>query len=613
MTITTIPLHRLVPSLANVRKTGGTSIDDLAASIAAHGLLQNLQVRAAAGGKYEVIAGGRRLAALKRLVKQKQLAKDFAVPCHVAETENASEISLAENVIREAMHPADQFLAFQELAGAGLGAEEIALRFGVSARQVQKLLRLAAVSPRLLDLYRKDELTLEQLMAFTVSGDHDAQEAAWFDAPSWDCSASAIRRRLTESLVPANDRRVRLIGAEAYVAAGGSIIRDLFQEQDEGYFTDPALLDRLVHARLEEAAEKVRGQGWRWSEVMPVYQYPAAHGFVQLHPKRRDPDADEQAELDRLCAEDVALAEGADDYDALGEGADIRRQALYDSMDAIEHRLQHWTDDDKAQAGAVVTIDRTGAITIIEGLARESDLPAKDSANDNAPDRRKDHPAISAALLRELSAHRTQAMRATLASQPEVALNALIYSLALPVFCSAQRCDVVQLRIEHEHLRKHAKDIEGCAASIELDRIGSRWGDQLPGDPASLWRWLQEAELDTRLELLAYLTATSLNAVQSEGRRNDFADPLHLALGLDMADWWQPTRDSYLGRVSKAQVIAAVTEAVSRESADSLRELKRDGLVTKAEKYLSGTRWLPEALRAPAVEHPAEENLSEAA
>lgn len=606
MTITTIPLHRLAPSPANVRKTGGTSIDDLAASIAAHGLLQNLQVCALDNGKYEVIAGGRRLAALKRLVKQKRLAKDFAVPCHVIESGNASEISLAENVIREAMHPVDQFLAFQELASTGLGAEEIALRFGVSARQVQKLLRLASVSPRLLDLYRQDQLTLEQLMAFTVSSDHATQEAAWFDAPSWDCSASAIRRRLTESLVSADDRRARLIGVQAYIAAGGSIIRDLFQEQDEGYFTDPALLDRLVHARLDEKAEELRNHGWSWSEVIPDYQYPAAHGFVQLHPERRDSNADEQAELDRLYAEYDALAQCDD------EEIGSRRQSLEDSMEAIEHRLRHWTDDDKAHIGAVVTINRTGHITIIEGLACASDLPAKDSANDNAPDRRKERPAISAALLRELSAQRTQAMRATLASQPEVALNALIYSLALPVFCSAQRCDVVQLRIEHEHLRKHAKDIEGCAASIELDRIGSRWGDQLPGDPVSLWQWLQETELDTRLEVLAYLTATSLNAVQSEGRRNDFADPLHLALGLDMADWWQPTRDSYLGRVSKAQVIAVVTEAVSHETADSLRELKRDGLVTKAEKYLSGTRWLPEALRAPAVEHPAEENLSEA-
>jgi len=97
-----------------VRKTGAKiGIEELAASIEAHGLLQNLQVMEAASGTFEVVAGGRRLAALKLLAKRKALSKDAPIPCNVLASEHATEISLAENEMRQAMHPADQFEALR--------------------------------------------------------------------------------------------------------------------------------------------------------------------------------------------------------------------------------------------------------------------------------------------------------------------------------------------------------------------------------------------------------------------------------------------------------------------------------------------------------------------
>jgi hypothetical protein len=84
MNIQMIPLNALVSSPANVRKTGSKiGIDELASSIAAHGLLQNLQARPIADERYQVVAGGRRLAALKLLAKRKELAKDVTVGCNV--------------------------------------------------------------------------------------------------------------------------------------------------------------------------------------------------------------------------------------------------------------------------------------------------------------------------------------------------------------------------------------------------------------------------------------------------------------------------------------------------------------------------------------------------
>ena len=241
MKIKMIALTDLVPSPANVRKTGaGIGIQELAASIEAHGLLQNLQVRETTGGKFEVVAGGRRLAALKVLAKRKALPKDAPIGCNVLASEDATEISLAENEMRQAMHPADQFEAFKALIDAGQGHEDVAARFGVTPTVVRQRLKLAAVSPKLMALYREGDMTLDCLMAFTVSDDHEAQEAAWFDASGWQRSAHAIRQRLTAAHVQADDRRALFVTVAAYVAAGGAVVTDLFQTEGEGY---PALAE----------------------------------------------------------------------------------------------------------------------------------------------------------------------------------------------------------------------------------------------------------------------------------------------------------------------------------------------------------------------------------
>jgi ParB family chromosome partitioning protein len=204
-----IPLNKLIPSPTNVRRTGATlNIEELAASITAHGLLQNLQVRPAAKGKFEVVAGGRRLAALKLLVKQGKLDKAAEIPCHILTDEDAGEISLAENIMRMPMHPADQFDAFKAMIDQGKGIEDVAARFGTSAAIVRQRLKLASVSPALIELYRADEMSLDQLMAFAVSDDHETQEEAWYKQPTWNRDPASIRRNLTAAHIDANDDHV---------------------------------------------------------------------------------------------------------------------------------------------------------------------------------------------------------------------------------------------------------------------------------------------------------------------------------------------------------------------------------------------------------------------
>ncbi len=210
-----IPFNKLVLSQANVRRVkAGVSIEELAEDIARRTLLQGLSVRPvldAQGqetGTFEIPAGGRRFRALELLVKQKRLAKTAPVPCVVREGGIAEEDSLAENVQRVALHPLDQFRAFQALREKCLGEEEIAARFFVTPAVVKQRLRLAALSDKLLDIYSEDGMTLGQLMAFTVTNDHARQEQVWEGlSRSHNKEAYFIRRQLTESAVRASDRR----------------------------------------------------------------------------------------------------------------------------------------------------------------------------------------------------------------------------------------------------------------------------------------------------------------------------------------------------------------------------------------------------------------------
>lgn len=165
-------------------------------------------------------------------------------------------------------------LAFRALVDQGIGVEEVAARFGVTPTTVRQRLKLAHVAPRLFELYRTDEITLDQLMALAITDDHAAQEQVWDSAQEWQRQPQALRRALTETKVDASsDRRALLVGVDAYTQAGGQIERDLFQPQHEGYLTDTALLERLVAEKLEALANEVRGEGWKWVEINPhVFQ-----------------------------------------------------------------------------------------------------------------------------------------------------------------------------------------------------------------------------------------------------------------------------------------------------------------------------------------------------
>lgn len=636
--ITTIPFDKLVPADGNVRRTGAEAgLDELAASIAAHGLLQNLTVRAALDddgnptGQHMVVAGGRRWHALRRLVKDGKLAGTAPIPCAVVGDHSDTEIGLAEN-LHLPMHPHDQYLAFARLADEGQASADIAARFGVSPRTVEQRLRLGRVAPALLALYRDGAMTLDALMAFTVTEDHARQEQAWAGLPTWNRSAELIRRQLTAAHVPASDRLARCVGMEAYEAAGGAVLRDLFDDA-RCWLTDPALLDRLATAEVESRAEHLRAEGWCW--VRHGLDRPEVAIVGRVYPQQRDASPPERAEIDGIGtrkAEIEGRLEQSGGLDgAEGEALSHESAALDARLTAIADELLAYRDDDKARSGCLVWIDHQGGIAVQQGLVTEeelraerptagddelvaeeqpypqgpaSDRPAMDAADDGGQPK-----PLSAVLVEELTAHRTAGLKLALAGDPEIALAALIHALAGSVLGRIEQGgSCLDLSATEAHLGRSAPGIEDSPAFQAFEAERRRWGSIVPADSTGRWAWICAQDQPTRLDLLAFCVASTINAVipahGPDWRRPapaEHADRLAEAAALDMTTWWQPTRPAYLDRVSKAHIIAAVAEAAGADKAVALDKLRKTALSEAAEPILAEAGWLPDPLRTRGI------------
>ena len=389
-----IPFNKLVLSQSNVRRVkAGVSIEDLAASIARRGLIQSLSVipvvdaEGQETGMFEVPAGGRRFRALELLVKQKRLAKIAPVPCVVRKRDDevlSEEVSLVENIDRAPLHPLDQFRAFQDMRVKGKTEEEIAAALFVPVQVVKQRLRLAAASPTLHEVYAEDGMTLDQLMAFTVTDDHARQEKVW-DAikDAWSKEPYQIRRMLTETTVRASDKRAVFVGVEAYELAGGIVMRDLFQSDNGGWLQDAALLDRLVGEKLKATAETIAAEGWKWIEVAVGFPYDATRGLRELQGEPLDLTAEEQATIEALNAEYQKLEAEYEGADELPDEIDQRLGEIETALSVFETRPVRFEADDIARAGVFISIAHDGSIAIDRGYVRaEDEVPEPDIGAD---------------------------------------------------------------------------------------------------------------------------------------------------------------------------------------------------------------------------------------
>ena len=387
-----IPLRNLEPSDRNARTTAAPTeaMRELEASLEAHGLLENLLVRANDDGKiFQVVGGGRRLRALRNLAKKRRsrFHATTPIPCRViADDAIDEEISAAENLVRVNMHPVDQFTAFHKLLERGLSAREIANRFGLTARMVQRRLRLGGVAPEILAEARENRLTLELLEAFAATPDRARQLDVWNKMQShngYAPTAGWIRNELQQGLVSAASARVRFVGLKAYKAAGGTVEEDLFAAEDERsvLIRDVELLSDLASRKLHGARREL-GDGWRWIDTVLEAPWDVTRQFGRVKGKPEPPTDAETARLAELAAEIDRLKQAA--YGLANDRAgDAERDRLKARIEKIEseanalneemHSHESYSPELMACSGCIVTIGGEGDLVIHRGLVRRQD------------------------------------------------------------------------------------------------------------------------------------------------------------------------------------------------------------------------------------------------
>ncbi|CUX54913.1 ParB/RepB/Spo0J family partition protein [Agrobacterium deltaense] len=640
-----IPFNKLVLSQQNVRKIkAGVSIEELAEDIAHRGLLTSLNVRAETDadgnetGIYRIPAGGRRYRALELLVSQKKLSKTAAVPCIVSKGETPEvEDSLAENIKRVDLHPLDEFRAIKTLREQGLDEEEIAARLHISVATVKQRLRLASVSPRLLELYANDEMKLGQVMAFSITNDHARQEQVWDTVSrSYSQDANYIRRMLTETAVRASDRRATYVGIDVYESAGGVVMRDLFEPDNGGWLQDPALLEQLVIERLTAYAEALRvEEGWKWVEAAFDFSYGHASGLRRFYGKQAEYTEEELARHDALKTEyDKLDAEYAETED-YSEETEARLEELGNELDTLNDRPYVFDPDDVARGGAFISLAVNGELKIERGFVRPEDEPVVE-ADGGDGDSLGGHDTISGSanggvsingkpagveepedddgklrplsdrVVEDLTAARTVALRNALANDPVMAFIAALHVAVLKIFYRYGADSCLEITLQHTTFGQTQGLVDTVWAK-EIEQRQESWGHDLPANADEVWDYLITLDETSRMALFAHCVSLSVNTtVQAWNRRtkeNVHARQLAGSLGFGMVEaGWTPTVDNYLGRVTKAHILQAVREAKGEQSVQLIDHLKKPDMAREAARLLEGSGWLPEVLRRPVTE-----------
>lgn len=571
MTIATIAPADLKLSPLNVRKSKRQHIEALADDIAAHGIIHNL-VAYKHGKGYAVVAGGRRLEAIRLLQKQGRLPDDFTVPVSIRPKKEAVELSLAENQSRDDMHPADAIEAYGRLAADGLASDDIAARFGVTPAHVNRILSLAGLHPDVRAALANDEIGLDAAKAYTLTDDHERQLRLFGEFGN---SAHMVRKTLTDDKIATGSALFDLVPLADYIEAGGTITRDLFSG-DEGGFADNAdLVWSLVQQRLEKVREEWLADGWPEVEIVerqPDNFYSLNHLRPQGLRDLTDDETTRVAELERV-------ADSITDADPEAEpwnNADL--QAIDDDLGKIEQSRRHYTDEQKADARVIIFLGYNGALTVQPvGLRKVTRAKKTDGAK---PER------FSRKLTEAIHRIKLLAVREAVASNPDVAFDLMLASLIEDRLAYgvnsplALRTNAVSVQVD--------ADVLAGAAMIDVEERADKALATIERE--QLLDLLTAMETAAKRELFAGLIATLID------QSSTLPDDILARLDIDMATKWRPDA-VFFARMTKSALLDLLREECGEAAADNCRKLAKGNLAEEVARRLAKTGWLPPSLR----------------
>ncbi|TDN51514.1 ParB/RepB/Spo0J family partition protein [Scandinavium goeteborgense] len=603
-----VPLSALVKSPLNIRTVpySDSSVRELADTIAAVGLLQNLVVHSLDDGGFGVAAGGRRLAAMQMLASEGKYLAEQAVAVKVIPASLAVVASLTENAQRVDMHPAEQIVGFRRLSESGKTPAQIGDALGFGFRHVQRMLKLAGLEPSVLEALAKDELTTEHCHALALESDparqaevlETARKSAWNGVPT----VQGIRNLIIESDVSTTNPMFDFVGEAAF--SDTDIRRDLFSENEGGY-VDRVLLETKVMERLAEAAADIqRDEGWAWcqGQITKVKHYGEDRLRYTLMDKPDPVYLDGEAlRLDALTVE----------YDSFDSHCD-RTGEIELEITRIElaAEARAWTVEQKAGSGVVVSYD-CGCLHIQRGvvLKTEEEAEQEEARVAAMTHVREPEPVdeISLPLLKKMSSERTLAVQATLMQQPQKAVALMAWTMCTHVFCYCHTTTHpfgLRVNVAHSSLVSNAPSGENGTAYVALMAEKSRLEALLPQGWAKDFTTFFTLDGQLLMSLMAYCTACSVNGVQGRECGHTSRSPLdalETALDFHLRDWWQPTKANFFSSLSKTQITDALNEAGHKGAACDVEKMKKGDAAERAEDVMAAGRWVPAWLKAPEV------------
>nr|WP_317893920.1 ParB/RepB/Spo0J family partition protein [uncultured Sphingomonas sp.] len=633
----TVKLAKLKQSEKNVRTTPPKNIPAMAASISARGILQNLLVTPCKPrGMFEVIAGERRFLGAMMLAEAGEIvAADYDVPVKIVngDDNDLREVSLTENFQREVMTPAEECRAFQHFLKSDGDIDAVAKRFGQTRRFIEGRLRLANLAEPIFEALANGEMTLDMAKAYGSTEDRAKQERVFAQySHSPYINADQIRRAIANDTMKATDPVAVLVGADAYVAAGGRIERELFSE-DGDRWSDPELAQTLAGAIMEAEAKRIgEEQGLAWIRPIATTNLYGATADLHRVPLTPAPLSEtEQARSDAIEERVAVLEEEMADED-IDEAA---YAALEQEFDALQTEYQDLhskppvlPDELKAQVGTFLMLDRNGKMVLETTYYSETALRTPGDVTDQRPtgsarDTSSLPPEavapggkpLSARLHDELAVQRRDILAASILADPGLALDYALFSMVDRNRNYGRAGTTITAgRPNDPQMPADAKPTQAKIAIAEArEALDGSWTEgKTPVERFEAFRALDD---DAKASWLAMIVADSLEAKQDYGAVT--TNPLHARLAsileVDVAKWWRPTCANFFDRVSKGTLLATLTEvggatlagrylgSKKGEISTSCERLFAGEAITEAETKEAALAWVPDAMRFDAT------------
>ena len=566
------PLQKLRVSPYNPRQNvTKEEIIELAESIFAIGLIQDIAGLVTQNGEAEIVAGGRRLRALQYLAGQhpdlEKIRPELAKPNVklAPDTKTAKVWANTENVARKALTPAQEIDAYGRMAENGSTAAEIAKVFVVTEKHVTRRLALAKLPKQVLDALANNQISLSMAACFTISNDKKHSLEVLEQVRGHGMPEHHMKRLLRPESVKDSDRRVLFVGQEAYEKEGGKTSRDLFEETT--LFHNPEVLDKCFAAALKAKAGEIKiEQGWKWVDVYPE-SWLNYWNIQEMKLERVDAvGGDLTEEQSERYMELIELANG--------EVLDDDGQSELDTLQAILDG--DYIDEQKEFAGALIFINSQGELQIEKGLVRAEDKKAAIAAGiiekpsqsgiSDAP-----KSPFSQALMSDLSCVATGARQNAILQDPDLVLSLLAFQLSGRMGVDHRRA----VGISKNHVpNQPSTDAEGYELDKRLTTPVKGPKDPWDSDLAKGFRAFRKKGMEhVNAELTRFLA--SLLTVSDD----NLGGLIDKEVNTNVRDVWTPTAKNFFGRVSGNYMLQVWCELLDIEpdnaSAKAFAKMKK--------------------------------------